>query len=128
MTMENLQFIETILVGKQPIRYNRHQNQLHIDMDWEKLTTGQYIMAQVYQGLDPTTYPDMWKDRWLLQYATALIKRQWGRNIGSKFTGIPLPGGLVLNGDTIRQEAEYEVKELQQNLLNSTLTTAFMLG
>ena len=36
MAMQHIQFMEEILVGQKPIRYNRHKNQLHIDMDWVK--------------------------------------------------------------------------------------------
>ena len=27
--------LEEILVGKQPLRYNRHTDKIHIDMDWK---------------------------------------------------------------------------------------------
>ena len=48
MNFMNIRMIEEILVGKQPIRYNRHVNKLHIDMDWEKLNVGDFIVAHVY--------------------------------------------------------------------------------
>ena len=35
---QNIRMIEEILVGRQPLRYNRHVNKLHIDMDWENST------------------------------------------------------------------------------------------
>ena len=46
MNFQNIRFIEEMLVGKQPLRYNRHQNRLHIDMDWGKVTTDDYIIAE----------------------------------------------------------------------------------
>lgn len=127
MIMENLQFLDALLVGKQPLRYNRNINNLHIDMDTNKLTVGQFVIAKIYQKVDPEVYPTVWQDRWLMNYATALIKRQWGRNL-SKFKEVPLPGGLTLNADIIRQEAEFEVKELQQNLIRNGVLTAFEIG
>ena len=35
MTMNHLDFLEHILVGETPIRFNQHQNRLYIDADWE---------------------------------------------------------------------------------------------
>lgn len=118
MAMERIQFFEEILVGKQPIRYNRHKNQLHVDMDWDKAVSGQYMIIECYRIVDPDTYTDVWKDRWLLRYATALIKRQWGENL-SKFSGMQLPGGLTFNGDTIKQEANQEIDRLEEEMTSS---------
>jgi hypothetical protein len=47
---------------------------------------------------------DVWNDRFLKKYATALIKRQWGNNM-KKFSGIQMPGGVTLNGKEIYDEA-----------------------
>ena len=68
MAMQNIQFIEELLVGKQPIRYNRHVNRLHIDMDWARVNVGDYIVAECYQIVDPDVYTNVWKDRWLQNY------------------------------------------------------------
>ena len=35
MTMKHLDFLEHVLVGETPIRFNQHQNRLYIDADWE---------------------------------------------------------------------------------------------
>ena len=34
MTMQHLDFLDHILVGEKPIRFNQHQNRLYIDMDF----------------------------------------------------------------------------------------------
>ena len=39
MAMDNLDFLEHILVGRTPIRFSQHQERLYIDADWE--TTSQ---------------------------------------------------------------------------------------
>ena len=87
MNMYRIRIYEEMLVGRQPIRYNRHINKLYIDMDWEKIATGEYIVAEAYQIVDPEVYQDVWGDRWLTNYCTALIKRQWGMNL-TKYNGI----------------------------------------
>lgn len=126
-TIENLQFLDALLVGKQPLRYNRHMQKLYIDMDQHKLTSGQFIIAKTYVSVNPDDYPTVWQDRWLMKYATALIKRQWGRNL-TKFVQAPLPGGMMLNGDAIHQEAEFECSELEKEIINKSVITAFEIG
>jgi len=60
---------------------------------------------------------DVWNDRFLKKYATALIKRQWGNNL-KKFSGIAMPGGVTLNGKEIYDEAEAEIKEIEEDMFN----------
>ena len=81
MSMQHMQLIEELLVGAVPLRYNRHINRINLDMDWDNLTVGNYIVIEAYQVVDPTTYSDVWKDRWLQNYASAKIKYQWGSNL-----------------------------------------------
>ena len=118
MNFMNIRMIEEILVGKQPIRYNRHVNKLHIDMDWKKLNVGDFIVAHVYNKVDGDTYTDLWGDRWLAEYTTCLIKYQWGSNL-SKFTGMQLPGGVQFNGADILSQAQIEKDKLEQEMLSS---------
>ena len=118
MNFMNIRMIEEILVGKQPIRYNRHVNKLHIDMDWEKLNVGDFIVAHVYKKLDGDTYSDLWGDRWLAEYTTCLIKYQWGSNL-SKFTGMQLPGGVQFNGADILSQAQMEKDKLEQEMISA---------
>lgn len=128
MAFQHIQLIEEILVGKKPIRYNRHRNQLFIDMDWSVMTAGQYIIVEAYQIVDPDTYSDAWGDRWLLQYATALIKRQWGNNL-KKFEGMQMPGGLTFNGQKIYDEAAEEINALEKEMIVSySLPVTDMIG
>lgn len=128
MALQHIRVIEEILVGRQPIRYNRHRNILHIDMDWDKVEIGQFIIVEAYQVVDPTTYSDVWKDRWLLQYCTALIKRQWGNNM-KKFSGMQLPGGLTFNGQQVYDEAVEEINKLEAEMINSySLPVSDMIG
>lgn len=128
MAMQHIQFLEEILVGKQPLRYNRHVNKLHIDIDWNKIETGQYIIGKAYQVLDPDVYTDMWKDRWLQNYATAKIKYQWGSHL-TKFVGQQLPGGVEFNGQQILQDAENEINSLEEEMIVSySLPVHDMIG
>ena len=128
MSMQHLQFMEEILVGKQPIRYNRHINRLYIDTDWKRLTVGNYIVAECYSIVDPATYADVWKDRWLQNYATAKIKYQWGANL-TKFSGMQLPGGLTFNGEKIMDDAAAEITRMEEEMISSySLPVSDMIG
>ena len=128
MAMQHIQFLEEILVGKQPIRYNRHMNRLYVDMDWTKAVIDEYLVVEAYQIVDPDVYQDVWGDRWLALYATALIKYQWGSNL-TKFTGMVLPGGVQFNGEKIQDDAKAEIEGLEQEMQNSyTLPAYHMVG
>jgi hypothetical protein len=116
--MINLRHIEEMLVGKQPIRYNRHVNKLYIDMDWGKVTAGQYIIAKGYMKVNPDTYTDLYNDRWLQRYVTALFQIQWGKNL-TKFVGMQLPGGVQFNGDQILQQGLDERIKLEEEMISS---------
>jgi len=127
MVMEHLSLISEMLVGKQLLRYNRHMNRLYIDMDWNSLSN-EYLLVEAYQIIDPNEYVDVWKDQWLMRYATALIKRQWGSNL-TKFTGMQLPGGLTFNGEKIYNDAVAEITDLEDKMISSySLPVMDMVG
>ena len=128
MVMEHLALITELLVGQQPIRYNRHRNRLHVDMDWEKIDTGNFLLVEAYEIVNPDLFADVWGDRWLSNYATALIKRQWGNNM-KKFGNMQLPGGIVFNGQLIYEEADAEIKEMERDMVvNLSLPAMDMIG
>ena len=118
MSMQHLQFMEEILTGMQPMRYNRHVNKLHIDTNWNNLNVGQFVVAECYQIVDPNVYADVWKDRWLQNYATAKIKYQWGSNL-TKFVGMSLPGNVQFNGEQILNDARDEIRQLEEEMISS---------
>lgn len=59
---------------------------------------------------------DLVKEKWVLEYATALAKVMWGR-ILTKISGVTLPGGGTLNGGQVLEEGNSEKKELEQLLI-----------
>jgi hypothetical protein len=128
MALQHVQFLEQMLVGQQPIRYNRHINRLYVDMDWNIINIGDYIIAEAYQIVDPDVYSKAWGDRWLARYAEALIKEQWGQNL-KKFEGMQLPGGLRFNGQKIYDEAVNEKKAMEQEMImNYSMPVTDMIG
>jgi len=116
MAIQHIQFLEQLLVGRQPIRYNRHTNKLHLDMDWDRFNINDYVIIEAYEVINPDTYTDAWSDRWLLRYGSCLIKLQWGTNL-KKFDGMKMPGGLTFNGQQIYNEALQERQELENEMI-----------
>ena len=128
MAMQHLGTITELLVGQQPIRYNRHTNKMYVDMDWTKIDVGQYLLIEAYEVIDPDTYTNAWGDRWLQEYTTQKIKYQWGSNL-TKFTGMVLPGGGQFNGEKILDDAEKAIEKLEQEMISSySLPVADMIG
>ena len=128
MVMEHLALVQELLVGQQPIRYNRHRNRLHIDTDWTDLKVGEYLLIEAYEVVNPDTWTDAWGDRWLQQYATAKIKMQWGNNL-KKYEGMQLPGGVMFNGQKIYDEAKEEIDDLEKEMISSySLPVSDMIG
>jgi hypothetical protein len=128
MAMTHVQFLEQLLVGRQPLRYNRHQNRLYLDMDWDRFNVGDYLIVEAYEIVDPDVYTKAWSDRWLLRYAACLIKQQWGTNL-KKFEGMKMPGGLTFNGQQIYNEATQEREELEKEMIYTySLPVTDMIG
>ena len=128
MAFQHIQMLEQLLVGQQPIRFNRHTDKLYIDVDWTKIVEGYYLIVEAYQIVDPDTYSDIWSDRWLQRYATQLIKKQWGSNL-TKFNGVQLPGGITFNGTQIYNDAHEEIDKLEAEMINSySLPVSDMIG
>jgi hypothetical protein len=98
------------------ISFDRHKNQLRIDMDWSKeVEVDEYIIIECYRILDPNTYTDVYNDYFLKRYLTALIKMQWGVNL-SKFEGMVMPGGVTFNGRQILEDAKEEIEKLNEEV------------
>ena len=116
MTMQHLDFLDHILVGEKPMRFNQLSNRLYVDMDWgTDITAGEYLIFEVYRKVDPDTYTDLYDDIYLKRYLTALIKRQWGQNL-SKFSGTAMLGGVTLNGPELFSSAIDEQQRLEEEI------------
>ena len=116
MTMQHLDFLDHVLVGEKPIRFNQLSNRLYIDQDWSNdISADEYIIIECYRKLDPTTHSDIFDDLYLKRYTTTLIKRQWGQNL-SKFSGTAMLGGVTLNGPELFSTAIDEQQKLEEEI------------
>jgi hypothetical protein len=115
MTKTYLEDIDFLLTPDKQIRYNKRQDRLYLDVDWQSMSENDYIVIDCHRILDPATYSGVYNDSFLKRYLTALIKRQWGQNL-IKFNGVKLPGGIELNGRQLYDDAERELAEIQSRM------------
>lgn len=120
LTQQHLRSLEIMFTGEIPIRFQRHMQRLFVDWAWgsSQAPVGTVAVLECYTTLNPDYYGKVWNDRWLKEYATELIRKQWGSNL-KKFGGIQLPGGVVLNGDKIYADAEEEIRRLETEMENN---------
>jgi hypothetical protein len=115
MTMQYLETLEFLLEGKKVIRYNKVQNKLYVDIDWNRVSQNDYMVIECYRALDPVAWPKIYDEMFVKQYLTALIKKQWGQNL-LKFTGIKMPGGVEFNGRQLYDDAVQELDKLLEQM------------
>ena len=129
VVLRHLDFLDHVLVGEKPMRFNQHDNRLYIDMDWKNdLEEDEWLVIECYRRLDPNTYTDIFNDIYLKRYVTALFKKQWGANL-SKFNGVAMVGGVTLNGQQIYTEALTDIEKLETEIRTTyELNPAFMIG
>ena len=121
-----LSTLDSLLNGLQTIQYQRHGNRLYIETKLsEKVQVGQYIMIEAYTQVESE---EVYNDFWLKRYATALIQFQWGANL-AKFDGMQLPGGVTINARQYIDDAESDIKLLEEELRNThELPVDFITG
>jgi len=118
MTRTYLSDLEFALTTQKQIRFNQRMDRLYMDVNWEELTAGDWLIMDCYRTLDPNDYARVWNDSFLKKYTTALIKKQWGQNL-IKFNGVKLPGGVELNGRDIYEDGVKELEVIQE-MMSST--------
>jgi hypothetical protein len=116
MIKTKLEDIEFLLNTDKQIRFNKRQDRLYLDVDWNSLRAGQWLVIDCYQIMDPNDYSEVWNDSFVKPYLTALMKRQWGYNISNKFRGLKLPGGVELDGRTLVEDAQREIDSLMDKM------------
>lgn len=124
-----LSLVNMTLDGHDQIRFNRHMNRVFIDDDWEKkFPVGSWIIVEGHEVVDPNTFTDVYNDRLLKKYATALIKQQWGQNV-LKYEGMTLPGGIIFNGRQIYDDATAEIEQIEEQMQETyEMPADFMVG
>ena len=128
-TKRYINLIEDFFQPQKTVRFSKVTNRIHLDMNWEQeVEVGEYLIFEAWVKLDPLTFTEIFNDRYLKLYFTALLKRQWGQNM-SKFDGVQLPGGVSMRGGEILAEANNEIEKIEEELkLSYELPIDFMTG
>lgn len=128
VTKRYLEDIDWIVNPQRQIRFNKRQGRLYIDMSWDSIVEGNYLIMECYRILDPANYSKVYNDYFLKLYFTALLKKQWGQNL-IKFQGVKLPGGVELNGRQIYDDAVKELEDIRMRMMSEFETAPFdMIG
>jgi len=128
-----LDFLDQMLSGTPQTTFSRRQDRLYIWGEWSEnsissLKVDDYIVAEVYEVIDPDLHTSIYNDMFIKNYTTALIKQQWGLNM-SKFEGMQLPGGVTISGRQILEEANTEIEKLEEKMrLEQELPPDFFVG
>lgn len=126
----HLATIDMTLTGLPQIEFVQNEGRLYIFGEFEDndIQIGQWLVVDALQVIDPETFGSVYNDKWLKEYATALIKQQWGANL-IKFEGMQLPGGVTMNGRQIFEDGNQEVEKLRADLrLEHELPVGFFVG
>jgi len=127
------QYLSTLdmkLNGSPLVNFARRQNRLYIfgHIEDKDIEENDYIVLEIYETIDPDSFTSVYNDMWLKSYATSLLKLQWGMNL-IKFEGMQLPGGVIINGRQLFDDAQAEISELQEKIrLEHELPPDFFMG
>ena len=112
---QNLSLIDMKLGGTPQITFDRQYNRINLHISKTKLSVGDYVVVEVYGIRNPddsvNEYNSLWNHKFVKEYSTALIKRQWGMNL-VKFDGMVLPGGVTVNARQIYEDSLQDIERI----------------
>jgi hypothetical protein len=127
MVMQHMRSLYMVLNGFAQFEFNRLGNKLYLEVSKTKLVVGQYIIVECYRAMDPEQNLKMYGEPWLKRYVEALFKKQWSQNL-KKFQNMQLPGGVVIDGQSMYLEASQEIDELESELRDKSAPLGFSMG
>ena len=108
-------FYNDLFIGDEITVGSQTQTIVQINSDTSLNVYSAFTSTSTGQTITKSGISDVWNDRFLKRYATALIKKQWGNNL-KKFAGIQMPGGVMLNGQAIYDEAVVEIQKIEDDI------------
>lgn len=129
LVQEQISTLGIIFGGRISYNYNALTKKLYLETDvtkdasirmWNGAPLNK-VWIEYYKTIDytpdPTVQQNIYDNKWVQQYSTALARYQWGINL-MKHEGSTLPNGLTLNSQGILQLAKEEISELKEQLHN----------
>lgn len=116
MTKQYLTDIQDYLKKPLPFDFRMHKHELTVFGNLSQyFGVGSVMLLEVQGYLWKSSY-NVWGDDSLRKLATAYTKKYWGQNL-SKFSGVALPGGQVMNGMAMLQDAQAEIEKQEAWIL-----------
>ena len=130
ITLQHLEMVQSYFNLDRTFTFNKATNRLHSHAG--KIIEGNSMLLRAWKAVVPDESSgyavDVYNDEWIKKYATAQIKQQWGANL-KQFDGMPLPGGITINGQQVWDEAKEEIDKLEEEFsLNYELPVNFLVG
>ena len=117
MTKQYLTDIQDYLKKPLPFDFRMHKHELTVFGNLSQyFGVGSVMLLEVQGYLWKSSY-NVWGDDSLRKLATAYTKKYWGQNL-SKFSGVALPGGQVMNGMAMLQDAQAEIEKQEAWVLS----------
>lgn len=113
-------FSRDLVIGDEVVFGTEPKRIVSIGSDTSLNVDSQFASTQTGVSVTKTGLSDVWENRFLKKYATALIKKQWGENL-KKFGGIQMPGGVTLNGKEIYDEASEDISKMEEDLISTNV-------
>ena len=112
---QHLSLLDMKLSGHPLITFEPQGQRVYFEHTESDFTVGNYVVFEVFLDVDPDDLGaerySLWNHRFIKEYTTALVKRQWGQNM-SKFEGMQLPGGVTISGRQIYDDATQEIEQI----------------
>lgn len=111
ISKQHIATIQDIFTARPQHEFRRYTDKLYFKFSaQDRLFVDDYIVLECFTPISSTSR--FYNDRLLRNYATQLIKLQWGQNL-SKFENVQLPGGVILNAKRIMDEARIEIDKIE---------------
>jgi hypothetical protein len=108
---EYMALINWMFFPPKSFNFNQRTHRLLVDGNLNRMRGGLMVVECMIKP-NPDLYPDLYNDLWLKEYATELVRLQWGQNL-SKYNQVQLPGGIVLNGQQILSDAQNNLQKIR---------------
>ena len=79
MVKSYLEDIDFLLTPERQVRFNKKQNRLYLDMDFNSIREGDFIVIDCQRILNPDDFTKIYNDMFLKMYLTAIMKRPVGQ-------------------------------------------------
>lgn len=127
MSMQHMALVNDMLGSGYTVNFSRYNDRLNI-YNIEQFRVGENIAVDCFRIISPEEAPQVYNDRFIKKYTTALIKKQWGANL-MKFEGMTLVGGVQFSGRKLFEDAEGDIEKLEEEMRSTwELPVDFIVG